>query len=113
MAASGLFFDRMAALHPRFRTPVLAILLQATWSSVLTLSGTYSQLLEYVTYVDWIFFGLAGVCLIRFRRRDPDVRPPFMTPLYPWVPLLFIIASAYTVYSSIVSNPLVIPPSRS
>jgi APA family basic amino acid/polyamine antiporter len=107
MAASGLFFRRMSELHPRFRTPVLAIALQATWSCILTLSGTYGQLLEYVTYVDWIFFGLAGVCLIVFRRRDKDGEAPaFQTPLYPWVPLIFIVASAYTVYSSIVSNPL-------
>ena len=106
MAGAGLFFDQMAKLHPRYRTPILGIVLQATWSIVLTLSGSYAQLLEYVTFVDWIFFGLAGVRLIIFRRRDRGTKPPFSAPLYPWIPLLFITASWYTVYSSIVSNPV-------
>lgn len=110
MAADGLFFGRVANLHPRYRTPVVALLFQATWAVVLTLSGTYGQLLDYVVFGDWIFFGLAGVAVFVFRRRDVTAegvgtKPAFVTPGYPWVPALFVAAAAYAVASSIRSNP--------
>src|SRR5262245_61004267 len=58
MAADGLFFPALARLHPSYRTPVVAIALQTTWSCILALSGSYGQLLNYVVFADWIFFGL-------------------------------------------------------
>ena len=58
MAADGAFFPQVARLHPRFQTPSLAIVLQSTWAIALTLTGTYGQLLDYVVFADWIFFGL-------------------------------------------------------
>ncbi len=103
MAKDGLFFRRMAELHPRFRTPTPAILFQATWATVLTLSGTYGQLLDYVVFGDWIFFGLAGATVFVFRRRGEDAR--FKTPAYPWIPGIFVVAAVYVVISSIASNP--------
>ena len=60
---------------------------------VLVLAGTYAQLVDYVVFADWIFFALAGASLFVFRRRIPLAsRPPgvFATPLYPWVPALFV-----------------------
>jgi APA family basic amino acid/polyamine antiporter len=103
MASDGVFFRRMAELHPRYRTPGAAIIFQAAWAMVLTLSGTYGQLLDYVVFGDWIFFGLAGATLFVFRRRGERIR--FATPAYPWIPGLFVVAAAYVVLSSIVSNP--------
>ncbi len=103
MAKDGLFFRRMAQLHPRYRTPTAAIVFQAVWASVLTLSGTYGQLLDYVVFGDWIFFGLVGATVFVFRRRGENVR--FETPAYPWIPGLFVAAAAFVVVSSIVSNP--------
>lgn len=103
MAKDGLFFRRMAELHPRFRTPTRAILFQATWATVLTLSGTYGQLLDYVVFGDWIFFGLAGATVFVFRHRGESAR--FKTPAYPWIPGIFVAAAVFVVISSIVSNP--------
>jgi APA family basic amino acid/polyamine antiporter len=103
MAKDGVFFRRMAELHPRYRTPTAAIVFQAVWASVLTLSGTYGQLLDYVVFGDWIFFGLAGATVFVFRRRGENIR--FKTPAYPWIPGLFVVAAAYVVLSSIASNP--------
>ena len=103
MAADGLFFRRTAQLHPRYRTPTAAIALQAAWATVLTLSGTYGQLLDYVVFADFIFFGLAGISLIIFRRRDPQAA--YLSPGYPWVPGIFVVAAFYTVLSSVISNP--------
>src|SRR6267143_4385659 len=57
MAADGVFFPRLAELHPVHRTPAAAILVQAGWAVVLTVSGTFGQLVDYVAFGDWIFFG--------------------------------------------------------
>jgi APA family basic amino acid/polyamine antiporter len=115
MAADGVFFRALARLHPRYRTPAGAIAFMGAWSIVLALSGTYAQLLDYVVFGDWIFFGLTVASLFIYRGRD--VRPPlhvvergpggeaFRVPAYPWTPGLFVVAAAYVVVSSVVANP--------
>ncbi|KPJ91327.1 MAG: permease, partial [Gemmatimonas sp. SG8_17] len=106
MARDGLFFRHVARLHPRYRTPAAAIMYQAAWAVILTLSGTYGQLLDYVVFGDWIFFGLCGVTVVVFRMRDGRaIEAGFRTPGYPWVPTLFVLAALYVVVSSILSNP--------
>jgi len=106
MARDGLFLPRVARLHTRFRTPTAAITLQASWAVVLTMSGTYGQLLDYVVFGDWIFFGLCGVCVFVFRSRDGEPEGVFRTPGYPLVPALFVTAAMYVVVSSVISNPI-------
>ncbi len=111
MAADGLFFPQIARLHPKYRTPTAAILFQAVWAIGLTLTGKYGDLVAYVVFGDWIFFGSAVATLYVFRARDraqgidPTPRGRFKTLGYPVTPALFILAAAYVVVSSIVSNP--------
>ena len=77
MAADGVFLPALARLHPRYRTPWLAIVIQSTWSCVLAATGRYEQLLNYVVFADWIFFGLTvGTVLVSGARcRSATVRP--------------------------------------
>lgn len=103
MAADGLFFGWAARLHPRYHTPGGAIAFQAAWAVGLTLTGTYGQLLDYVVFGDWIFFGLVAATLFVFRRREAEA--PFQAPMHPWLPLLFCAAAAYAVASAVASNP--------
>jgi APA family basic amino acid/polyamine antiporter len=106
MARDGLFFGRLAALHPRWRTPVAAIALQSAWAVVLLLSGTYGQLLDWVTFADWIFFGATAATLFVYRRREHGTDPAnYRTMLHPVGTLVFIAASAFVVWGSILSNP--------
>src|SRR5204862_5363698 len=63
MAEDGVFFRRVAWVHPRTRVPVFAIVLQSVWTMVILLSGRYEQILNYVVSMDWIFFGLSASCL--------------------------------------------------
>ncbi len=110
MAADGVFFPQLAGLHPVHRTPAAAIAVQAAWASVLALSGSFSQLVDYVSFADWIFFGLTVAGLFIYRARDGAqvAAPPpgaFRAPGYPWTPLLFVAAAAFVVVSSIVANP--------
>ncbi len=111
MAADGAFFPSLARLHPRFRTPGRAIAVQGIWAIILMLSGTYGQLLDYVVFGDWIFFGLTAATLFIYRgreRRLGDLGAPrgFEVPFYPLTPLLFCAAAVYVVISSVVSAPV-------
>ena len=105
MAERGAFFPAAARIHPRFGTPAVAILLQSAWASVLLLSNTYGQLLQYVTFGDWIFFGLTALALIVLRRKMPEAPRPYRTWGYPAVPLLFFAISAAAVANVFVSSP--------
>lgn len=111
MAADGLFFPQMARLHPRYRTPAAAIVFQAAWAIGLTLTGKYGDLVDYVVFGDWIFFGMTVATLYVFRARDrargidPTPAGSFRAWGYPVTPALFILAAAYVVVSSIRSNP--------
>jgi basic amino acid/polyamine antiporter, APA family len=74
MAADGLFFQRAARLHPRYRTPVFALWFQCAVSLILLTTNTYDQLLSYVVFADWLFFGLTAGALLIVRRKE--IRPP-------------------------------------
>jgi len=114
MSADGAFFPALARLHPHFRTPGAAILFQGAWAILLTLTGSYGQLLDYVVFGDWIFFGLVVSTLFVYRRRD-RLRAPAGTDSqsaagyrawgYPVTPALFVLAAVYVVASSVASNP--------
>jgi APA family basic amino acid/polyamine antiporter len=110
MARDGLFPGVFARLHPRFATPVAAIVLQAAWSAVLVGIGNYGGLVDGVVFADWIFFGLAaaGVFVLRARERRAGGVPPdrFRTPGYPVVPALFVAAAVLTIVSAIRSSPV-------
>ena len=106
MAADGAFFPQVARLHPRYRTPSLAIVLQSTWAIALTMTGTYGQLLDYVVFADWIFFGLTVAAVFVFRRKMPDAPRPFRTWGYPVTPALFVAAAVAIVISVIRVSPM-------
>ena len=110
MAADGLFFPAFARLHPRYRTPTTAIVVQGIWAVLLLLTGKYGQLLDYVVFCDWIFFGLAVVSLFVIRRQDraaglTDPPDAFRVPGWPVTPALFVAAAVYVVAGSVGSNP--------
>ncbi len=111
MASDGLFFPQIARLHPVYRTPTAAIIFQALWAILLTLTGKYGDLVDYVVFGDWIFFGLTVATLYVFRKKDreagidPAPRGQFRALGYPVTPALFVLAAAYVVISSIWSNP--------
>jgi basic amino acid/polyamine antiporter, APA family len=106
MAKRGLFFQGVADLHPEWRTPVRAILLQTAWAAVLVLAwGRFESLIAYVLFVDWIFFGLTGAAVFVMRRRQG---PPagYEVPGYPLVPLAFVGMSGWFVVSALRDQPV-------
>jgi APA family basic amino acid/polyamine antiporter len=105
MAADGLFFRRLAEVHPRFKTPAFAIVAGAVWSAVLAATGTFEQLLTYVVFIGWIFYALSAASIFVYRKRMPDAERPYRVPFYPDTPLLFIAAAAALVINTMVTQP--------
>jgi APA family basic amino acid/polyamine antiporter len=106
MAADGVFFRKVAEIHPRFRTPAFSIVFQSLWAVVLILFwGTFENLISYVVFTDWIFFALAGASVIVLRRTMPDAPRPYRVPGYPWVPLFFVATSVSFVVMTLIAKP--------
>lgn len=104
MAKDGLLFRWVGAIHPRFRTPHRAIVIQAVWSSVLVVTGTYKALFTRVVYTEWIFFTLMALGLFLLRRR-PNIVRDYSIWGYPVIPAIFIISSMAIVANQIISDP--------
>jgi APA family basic amino acid/polyamine antiporter len=90
MANDGLFFKKIASVHPRFLTPHVSILATGGWAAVLSLSGTFEALASYVIFGQLIFFALTAAAVIILRRARPELRRPYRTWGYPLTPVLFI-----------------------
>ena len=105
MARDGVFFAKLAEVHPRFRTPAYSILASSAWAALLAVTGTFEQLLTYVVFAGWIFYGLGAVSIFVYRRRAPDAPRPFRVPGYPVTPILFVAASAAIVLNTMFTQP--------
>jgi APA family basic amino acid/polyamine antiporter len=107
MAERGLFFRGVADLHPVWRTPVRAIVLQTAWAMVLVVAwGTFERIIGYVLFVDWIFFGLTGAAVFVMRRRGGGPPAGYRVPGYPLVPLAFVATSAWFIASTLRAQPV-------
>src|SRR5947208_1180981 len=94
MARDDLFFQSAGVLHPEYKTPAVALVVQAIWTSLLCLSGTYTQLLNFVIFAALVFYGLTAVGLFALRAKRPAADRPVRAPGYPWLPALYVIATA-------------------
>jgi basic amino acid/polyamine antiporter, APA family len=105
MARDGLFFSFVGRIHPRYQTPVYAILLQGIWSAVLAASGSYQQLYTYVIFSGWIFYAAAIFSVVVLRRRRPSLQRPYRVWGYPAVPVAFSVAALAVVVNTIAREP--------
>jgi basic amino acid/polyamine antiporter, APA family len=104
MAEDKLFFAWIARVHPKYRTPVFSILVQAVWASLLTLTGTYDQLLTYVIFAEWILYALGTTSVFILRRKFPGLPRPYKTWGYPIVPLLFVFVAMFLLVNTIMTD---------
>jgi len=91
MARDGLFFQSVGKLHPRFRTPMIGLVVQAIWTTILCVSGSYSQLLDYIIFAALVFYILTIGGLFVLRRKQPDAPRPYKAFGYPFLPGLYIV----------------------
>jgi basic amino acid/polyamine antiporter, APA family len=106
MARDGLFFHRLAAVHPRFRTPAFAVIAGSVWAAGLAVTGKFEQLLTYVVFSGWLFYALGAASIFVYRSRRTYVAGPYRVPGYPWTPLLFILAAVALVINTTVTQPM-------
>ena len=95
MSRDGLFFKAAGKLHPRYKTPVVALLIQGVWTCVLCISGSYSQLLDYIICTELIFYILTIGSLFVLRKKRPDAQRPYKALGYPVLPALYIVMAAW------------------
>ena len=106
MAKDGLFFRRVAHVHPRFRTPGFSILIQAIWASLLTLMGTFEQMFTFAMFIGILFWIVATASVFTLRKKRPDLPRPYKTWGYPVVPAIFIIASTGILLNTLIEKPV-------
>ncbi|MCX8091480.1 MAG: amino acid permease [Verrucomicrobiae bacterium] len=101
MARAGFFFPVIGRLHPRTAVPVAAIVLQAVWSSVLAVSGSFDQLTDYVVFASWIFYAATTASVFVLRRKLPGAARPYRTLGYPVVPALFVVVAGWLLVNTL------------
>jgi APA family basic amino acid/polyamine antiporter len=106
MARDGVFFASQARLSKTTRVPVIAIMIQAVWSCVLALSGTFDQLTDCLLFASWIFYGLCASSVFVLRRKAPNAERPYKTLGYPLMPLVFVLVATWLVINTLVNKPV-------
>jgi APA family basic amino acid/polyamine antiporter len=104
MARDGVFFEQFGRVHRRFLTPHVSIAATGAWAMVLSLTGTFEQLADYVIFGQWIFFGLTVAAVIVLRRTRPDLPRPYRTWGYPITPVLFVAAALFISVNALVNQ---------
>lgn len=106
MAKDKLFFPKIGEVHPKFLTPAFSIMVQAIWASLLTLTGSYDLLFTFVMFTAWVFYGMTGASIFVLRYKAPHLHRPYKTWGYPFVPLLFVLVSAWLVINTLMTKPM-------
>jgi basic amino acid/polyamine antiporter, APA family len=95
MAKDGLFFRKVANLHPTYKTPTVSLMVQMVWTCVLCISGSYGQLLDYIIFAVLVFYVLTIVGLFVLRRTHPDAARPYRAVGYPVLPIIYIVMALF------------------
>jgi len=106
MAQRGLFFRSAALVHPRFRSPHVAVILLTLWASILALSGTYEQLFTYVVFASVVFSLLGGLALFQLRRTRPNAPRPYRVWGYPFMPAVFVLGAFVLIVNTLTQRPI-------
>ena len=106
MAHDGLFFRTVGLVDPKHHTPKVALWVQALWTSLLALSGTYGQLLDYVIFAAVLFYFLTAIALFRLRHLKPDIERPYRTLGYPWMPAIYLLLTGAVMVNLLFMKPL-------
>ena len=105
MAQDGVFFRRMAAIHPKWRTPAFSLIGQGIWAAVLTLSGRYDQLYTYVIFGMILSYTLTVIGLFILRWKRPDVPRPYRCTGYPWLPAIYVLVGVAWTLNTVIQRP--------
>ena len=105
MARDGVFFKRMAVIHPKWRTPAFSLIGQGIWAALLTLSGRYDQLYTYVIYGMVLSYTLTVIGMFLLRWKRPEIPRPYRCTGYPWLPAIYVLVGAAWTLNTIITRP--------
>jgi len=105
MAQDGVFFKRMAAIHPEWRTPAFSLIGQGIWAGILTVSGRYDQLYTYVIYGMVLSYTLTVIGLFILRWKRPEIPRPYRCAGYPWAPAIYVLIGTAWTLNTIITRP--------
>jgi len=105
MAKDHLFFSKAADVHPKFHTPGNAIIIQGLWAAVLTLTGTFEELITLVVFVNFMLWIASASTVFVLRKKQPDLDRPYKVWGYPYVPAFFIIFSSAIMVNTFFKSP--------
>src|SRR6202142_1737060 len=105
MAQDGVFFRRMAAIHPKWRTPAFSLIGQGIWAALLTMSGRYDQLYTYVIFGMVLSYTLTVIGLFVLRWKKPDIPRPYRCAGYPWLPGIYVLVGVAWTLNTIIQRP--------
>jgi len=105
MAQDGVFFKRMAVIHPKWRTPAFSLIGQGIWAALLTLSGRYDQLYTYVIYGMVLSYTLTVIGMFLLRWKRPEIPRPYRCTGYPWLPAIYVLVGAAWTLNTIITRP--------
>jgi APA family basic amino acid/polyamine antiporter len=80
-------------------------MIQCFWAAFLTFTGTFNQLITYIIFASWIFYGMSAGAVIILRKKKPELDRPYKTPFYPWIPLIFVAFSIFLTVNTIIEAP--------
>jgi APA family basic amino acid/polyamine antiporter len=105
MARAGDLPAFLGYVHPRFRVPSAALVLQLGLALAYLWSGTYTELFTYVMFASFVFYGLSALALLHLRRTHKTLPRPFRVPFYPWLPLAYLASTVLFLGNAAWSKP--------
>ena len=105
MANDGLFFKKLGILDPKTNVPLNALIIECIWASMLVMSGSYMQLLEYVIFAALLFYILTVSGLFIFRKKFPDIPRPYKAIGYPYSPIIYCILAFIVTLNLLIYKP--------
>src|SRR5580658_10062943 len=106
MAQDGVFFKRMAVIHPKWRTPAFSLIGQGVWGAVLTLSGHYDDLYTFAIFGMVLSYTLTVVALFVLRRTKPEIPRGYRCTGYPWLPAIYVLIGAAWILNTTIRRPM-------
>ncbi len=106
MARDGVFFRRMAVIHPKWRTPAFSLIGQGLWAALLTLSGHYDQLYTYVIFGMVLSYTLTVIALFWLRWKRPEIPRPYRCTGYPWLPGIYVLIGVAWILNTTIRRPM-------
>jgi len=106
MAQDGVFFKKMAVIHPRWRTPAFSLIGQGVWAAVLTLTGGYEWLYTYVIYGMVFSYTLTVIGMFVLRWKRPGIPRPYRCTGYPWLPAIYVLIGVAWILNTTIRRPI-------